>query len=131
MYKILVANSDLAGVGAFRSIKPHIRLEELYPNDFKVEIANNQMDINNEDYFKQFDLIVFHKTLGGYDIINFKNTKLDNIVKKTGFDSLSEENKKKYIITEQEYNSLHNNKRKLVLSIFQVYTFPLLFWQIQ
>ena len=64
--RILVVNSDLTGVGMYRSINPHIKLEELYPDEFTVDIDGNP-DVSNPDYFKKYDLVHFHRSLGPYE----------------------------------------------------------------
>lgn len=61
-YKILVIPSDRSGVSHFRSVKPHLKLEELYGNEFSVEI-NMNVDFNDTEYLKQFDLVHYHKQL--------------------------------------------------------------------
>ena len=66
--KILVVNSDLTGVGYFRSLNPHIKLEELYPDEFSIEI-DSKPDVTNPDYFKRFDLLHFHRSLGPYELM--------------------------------------------------------------
>ena len=44
--KVLVLPSDRTGVGKFRSVDPHIFLQNLYPDDFHVDIVFD-LDINN------------------------------------------------------------------------------------
>ena len=41
MIKILAIASDRTGVGYFRTLRPHQRLQELYPEDFHVDIMYN------------------------------------------------------------------------------------------
>lgn len=64
--KILVCPSDKTGVGAFRSIAPHVKLEELYPNEFEATIDYHPQ-LDNDNYLKQYDIIHYHRTLGSYD----------------------------------------------------------------
>ena len=64
-YKILVVPSDRTGVGFFRSTKPHIRLQELYPELFHVDI-DYEPRLDDDNFLKQYDLIHYHRTLGDY-----------------------------------------------------------------
>ena len=62
--KILVVPSDTTGVGRFRSIIPHTHLQLNYDSDFHVDIEFNP-DLNNLNYFKQYQIIHFHRSLAG------------------------------------------------------------------
>ena len=77
-YKILVVPSDRSGVGAYRSINPHLKLEELYPNEFHVDIDFNP-NFNDDEWLKQYDLVHYHRTLGDYDLNESKMKKLDTL----------------------------------------------------
>jgi glycosyltransferase involved in cell wall biosynthesis len=73
--KVLVLPSDTTGVGKFRSVDPHIMLQNMYPNDFHVDIDYNPQ-INNVNYWKQYQIVHIHRNIGSnYDqtpnIINF------------------------------------------------------------
>lgn len=61
-YKILVVPSDTFGVGLYRSKRPHEKLQQLYGDEFDVEI---NMNPNWADFasFEKYDLIHFHKGL--------------------------------------------------------------------
>ena len=61
--KILVVPSDTTGVGRFRSINPHVFLQDNYPNDFHVDIEFNP-DLSDLNYFKQYQIIHYHRSLG-------------------------------------------------------------------
>lgn len=67
---VLVFPSDRTGVSKFRSVEPHMKLQELYNDDFYVEIVT--AGTNNfswdESFLKKFDIVHFHRTLP--DIIN-------------------------------------------------------------
>lgn len=63
---ILVVPSDGTGVGAYRSINPHIGLERYYPDEFHIDI-NPSPDLNDEEFLKQYDIIHYHRTLGNYE----------------------------------------------------------------
>ena len=74
--RILLAASDLAGVGHFRTIWAAQKINENFSNDFYVEI-NTQIDFNDREYLKSFDMIHFHRQLGPFEIIDelFKDLK--------------------------------------------------------
>jgi hypothetical protein len=63
---ILLVPSDLAGVGHYRSIWPGQEINRKHPEDFRVEI-DHMPDFGNIEFFKQFDIIHFHRQLGPYD----------------------------------------------------------------
>ena len=60
--KILVVPSDSHGCGLYRSISPHVKLNDLYGEDFDIEINYNP---NWSDFqsFDKYDIIHFHKGL--------------------------------------------------------------------
>jgi len=69
--KILVVPSDRSGVSKFRSVDPHLKLQELYPDDFFIDIVTagtDGIDWNDISYLKQFNIIHFHRTIN--DIID-------------------------------------------------------------
>lgn len=76
--KVLVVPSDRTGVGYFRSTKPHISLEEIYPNDFHVDIEY-EPQLNNDEWLKQYDIIHYHRTLGDYNQMPNLLSKLDSL----------------------------------------------------
>ena len=39
--KVLVLPSDTSGVGKYRSVDPHVKLQNLYPEDFHIDINYN------------------------------------------------------------------------------------------
>lgn len=59
---VLVVPSDGAGVGLYRSVSPHTKLQELYGEEFDVEI-NMQVNWSDLESFKKYDIIHFHKGL--------------------------------------------------------------------
>lgn len=61
--KILVLPSDKTGVGAFRSVDPHIMIQKLYPEDFHVDI-DYEPKINDMDYWKQYQIVHVHRNIG-------------------------------------------------------------------
>lgn len=69
--KVLVIPSDRSGVSKFRSVDPHLKLQELFPKDFFIDIVTAGTDgisWNDENYLKQFHIVHFHRTIN--DIIN-------------------------------------------------------------
>jgi glycosyltransferase involved in cell wall biosynthesis len=75
---VLVVPSDRTGVGAFRSINPHLALEANYPEEFIVHI-DYEPQLNNENWLKQFDIIHFHRTLGDYEQFQHLIDKLEKM----------------------------------------------------
>ncbi len=61
--KVLVLPSDKTGVGKFRSIDPHVMLQNNYPNEFHVDI-DYEPKVNDYNYWKQYDIVHFHRTIG-------------------------------------------------------------------
>ena len=73
--KVLVLPSDGTGVGKFRSVDPHVMLQNMYPNDFHVDINYNP-PINDVNFWKQYQIVHAHRNIGqSYEqtptIINF------------------------------------------------------------
>jgi glycosyltransferase involved in cell wall biosynthesis len=64
--KVLVHPSDRTGVGYFRSTRPHIALEDMYPDDFHVDIDYDPR-YDDEEFLKQYDIIHYHRTFGPYE----------------------------------------------------------------
>jgi len=64
--RILVVPSDRTGVSYYRSTKPHVHLEKLYPDSFRVDI-DYEPKIHDDEWLKQYDIIHYHRTLGPYD----------------------------------------------------------------
>lgn len=62
-YKILVLPSDKFGVGYFRSLAPHLYLDEHYNDDFEVDIDYNP-NLDNLNEFDQYQMVHFHKRIG-------------------------------------------------------------------
>jgi glycosyltransferase involved in cell wall biosynthesis len=60
--KLLVVPSDRTGVGKFRSIDPHIFLQNKYPEDFHVDIVF-EPDLNNINFWKQYQIVHFHRSV--------------------------------------------------------------------
>ena len=64
--RVLVVPSDRTGVGFFRSTKPHIVLEEQYPDEFHIDI-DYQPQLDNEKWLMKYDIIHYHRTLGPFE----------------------------------------------------------------
>lgn len=59
---ILVVPSDRFGVGKYRSVDPHVCLDNLFGNEFNVEI-NYQPNYSDLKSFDKYDIIHIHKGL--------------------------------------------------------------------
>jgi len=75
---ILVVPSDRTGVGYFRSTNPHIILEEMYPEEFRVDI-DFEPKLNDDEWVSQYDIIHYHRTLGPYEGMQALLERLDNL----------------------------------------------------
>jgi len=64
---VLVLPSDTTGVGKFRSVDPHSFLQNLYPDDFHVDI-DYEPKINDANYWKKYQIVHAHRSVGqNYD----------------------------------------------------------------
>ncbi len=63
---VLVLPSDKSGVGKFRSVDPHVKLQNLYPNDFHVDI-DYEPKLNDLNYWKKYQIVHFHRSFGNID----------------------------------------------------------------
>jgi glycosyltransferase involved in cell wall biosynthesis len=61
--KVLVLPSDRTGVGKFRSVDPHVMLQNNHIDDFHVDI-DYEPRINDDNYWKQYDIVHFHRSIG-------------------------------------------------------------------
>jgi glycosyltransferase involved in cell wall biosynthesis len=61
--RVLVLPSDKTGVGKFRSIDPHVCLQNNHGDDFHVDI-DYEPKVNDINYWKQYDIVHFHRTIG-------------------------------------------------------------------
>lgn len=76
--KILVVPSDRTGVSYFRSTNPHIALENNYPDEFHIDV-DYEPQLNDDAWLKQYDIIHYHRTLGGFEQMAILNEKLKNL----------------------------------------------------
>jgi glycosyltransferase involved in cell wall biosynthesis len=61
--KVLVLPSDRTGVGKFRSVDPHVMLQNNHSDEFHVDIDYDPK-INDLNYWKQYDIVHFHRSIG-------------------------------------------------------------------
>ena len=59
---VLVVPSDRTGVGKFRSVDPHVFLQNLYPDDFHIDIIYD-VPMNNMEFWKKYQIIAFHRSI--------------------------------------------------------------------
>ena len=64
--KVLVLPSDKSGVGKFRSVDPHVKLQNLYLDDFHVDI-DYEPRINDFNFWKKYQIVHFHRSFGNID----------------------------------------------------------------
>ena len=61
--KVLVLPSDKTGVGKFRSVDPHVCLQNNHSDEFHVDI-DYEPKVNDLNYWKNYDIVHFHRTIG-------------------------------------------------------------------
>jgi glycosyltransferase involved in cell wall biosynthesis len=61
--KVLVVPSDRTGVGKFRSVDPHIFLQNIYKDDFHVDIVY-EPSYDDMNFWKQYQIVSFHRSIG-------------------------------------------------------------------
>ena len=61
--KVLVVPSDRTGVGKFRSVDPHIFLQNRYPDDFHVDIVF-EPPYDNVSFWTDYQIVAFHRSIG-------------------------------------------------------------------
>lgn len=76
--KILVVPSDRTGVSYYRSTSPHIALQNLYPDNFHVDI-DYEPKLNDDEWLKQYDIIHYHRSLGPFETMKEMNAKLKRL----------------------------------------------------
>jgi hypothetical protein len=60
---VLVLPSDTTGVGKFRSLDPHTFLQDMYTDEFHVDIDYNPK-INDLNYWKKYQIVHVHRNIG-------------------------------------------------------------------
>ena len=61
--KVLVVPSDRTGVGKFRSVDPHVFLQNLYGDDFHVDIVY-EPSYDDFNFWKEYQIVAFHRSIG-------------------------------------------------------------------
>ena len=61
--RVLCLPSDRTGVGKFRSVDPHVMLQNNHGDEFHVDI-DYEPRINDPNYWKQYDIVHFHRSIG-------------------------------------------------------------------
>jgi glycosyltransferase involved in cell wall biosynthesis len=61
--KVLVLPSDKTGVGKFRSIDPHVCLQNNHSDEFHVDIEY-EPKVDDINYWKQYQIVHFHRSIG-------------------------------------------------------------------
>jgi len=61
--KILVIPSDRTGVGKFRSVDPHVFLQNLYSDEFHIDIIY-EPPYDDISYYKNYDIVSYHRSIG-------------------------------------------------------------------
>ncbi len=82
--KVLVLPSDRTGVSKFRSVEPHMKLQELYNDDFHVDIVTaGTMDFTWDDtnFLKKYDIVHFHRTLPSVINGQYRHVYLEGVFK--------------------------------------------------
>ena len=60
---VLVLASDKSGVGKFRSVDPHVMLQNMYPDDFHVDI-DYEPRITDMSYWTKYQIVHVHRNIG-------------------------------------------------------------------
>jgi glycosyltransferase involved in cell wall biosynthesis len=60
---VLVNASDKTGVGKFRSVDPHVFLQNMYPDEFHVDIVYDP-PYDDMNFWKKYQIVAFHRSIG-------------------------------------------------------------------
>ena len=76
--KVLVVPSDRTGVGKFRSVDPHVFLQNLYGDDFHVDIIY-EPPYDDFGFWQNYQIVAFHRNIGpdfdrGHNLIQMLNS---------------------------------------------------------
>jgi glycosyltransferase involved in cell wall biosynthesis len=76
--KVLVVPSDRTGVGKFRSVDPHVFLQNLYGDEFHVDIIYDA-PYDDLSFWTQYQIVAFHRSIGpdfdkSYELIQKLNS---------------------------------------------------------
>jgi glycosyltransferase involved in cell wall biosynthesis len=77
--KILCSTKDFVGVALFRTITPSLQIELAHSDEFEVTI-NQNVNYDDYEYLKQFNIIHSHREFGPYE----KNAEFFTFCKKNG-----------------------------------------------
>jgi len=61
--KVLVVPSDRSGVGKFRSVDPHIFLQNSFKDNFHVDIIY-EPPYDNDSFYSEYQIVAFHRSIG-------------------------------------------------------------------
>ena len=61
--KVLVVPSDRSGVGKFRSVDPHIFLQNQYSDEFHVDIVY-EPPYEDVNFWTQYQIVAYHRSIG-------------------------------------------------------------------
>jgi glycosyltransferase involved in cell wall biosynthesis len=61
--KVLVVPSDRSGVGKFRSVDPHIFLQNLYGDEFHIDIVYDP-SYDDMNFWKKYQIVSYHRSIG-------------------------------------------------------------------
>ena len=61
--KVLVVPSDRSGVGKFRSVDPHIFLQNQYADEFHVDIVY-EPPYEDVNFWTQYQIVAYHRSIG-------------------------------------------------------------------
>lgn len=61
--RVVVVPSDRTGVGKFRSVDPHIMLQNLYGDEFHVDIVY-EPSYDDMEFWKSYQIVVYHRSIG-------------------------------------------------------------------
>jgi glycosyltransferase involved in cell wall biosynthesis len=60
---VLAIASDKSGVGKFRTVDPHVMLQNMYPEEFHVDIEYSP-NVNDPNFWKKYQIVHIHRTIG-------------------------------------------------------------------
>ena len=84
--RVVCLPSDQSGVGRYRSVDPHVMLQEMYGDEFHVDI-DYKPNINDANYWRQYDIVHVHRNIGhSYE----QNLEIMDFLKKEGIVTLEE-----------------------------------------
>ena len=77
--KVLVIPSDKTGVSKFRSVDPHVCLQNNHSNEFHVDIIYDT-PYDDMNFYKEYQIVVYHRSIGhDFDRANDLIQKLNNL----------------------------------------------------